>query len=93
MTIRSFRDKDTRQFFSGERIRRFQSFERQAEKRLRVLDSATSKEDLLNNPGNHFESLEGNRKGQFSIRINRQWRICFVWRSGNAEDVEIIDYH
>jgi toxin HigB-1 len=93
--IRSYTDKRTERFAAGERVPQFESFRRQAEKRLRLLEAATSLRDLAQIPGNHLESLAGDRKGQYSIRINQQWRICFVWsqNSDAAENVGIVDYH
>ena len=91
--IRSFRSKDTEQLHARERVRRFRAFERVAQRKLRQLDIATELRDLASPPGNHLEALKGDREGQHSIRINDQWRICFVWRSGDAYDVEIVDYH
>jgi proteic killer suppression protein len=90
----SFRDKRTRDFAAGLRVRAFSGFARQAEKKLDALDAATSLADLIR-PGNRFEALKGDRKGQYSIRINDQWRICFRWpaASPGPADVEIIDYH
>lgn len=93
--IRSYGDKRTERFAEGESVTRFESFRRQAEKRLRVLEAATSLADLRWLPSNRLESLKGDRKGQFSIRINDQWRICFEWPDGvdGPENVEIVDYH
>ena len=91
--IRSFRDKRTEAFFDGRPVKEFRAFERQAVRRLQILDSATSLRDLMGLPSNHFEALHGNRAGQFSIRINRQWRVCFEWIDDEAHDVEIVDYH
>ena len=93
--IKSFRDKRTEEFNAGNRIKEFQSFSKQAEKRLRILDAADKKEDLMLLPSNRFKALEGDRQAQFSIRINDQWRICFEWDSGQdgPENVEITDYH
>ena len=71
----------------------FQSFTQQAEKRLQILESATCIEDLMNLPSNRFEALGGNRKGQLSIRINQQWRICFHWQEDGPHDVEMVDHH
>lgn len=90
--IRSFRDKDTENLYNLIYVRRFSGFERQAIRRLRILDSATSLRDLRELPSNHFEALAGDRKGQYSIRINLQWRICFQWDEAPFE-VEIVDYH
>ncbi|MGA9989904.1 MAG: type II toxin-antitoxin system RelE/ParE family toxin, partial [Terriglobales bacterium] len=73
--------------------RRFQAIERIARRKLRQLDSATELRDLAAPPGNRLEALRGERKGQHSIRINDQWRLGFVWREGNAYEVEIVDYH
>ena len=93
--IRSFRDKKTQRFADGERVPAFEGFQHQAEKRLRVLEAATSLRDLAQLPSNRLEALSGDRKGQYSIRINRQWRICFTWPVGadGAENVEIVNYH
>ncbi len=91
--IKSYRDKKTKAFADGEFVRAFQGFSDQAEKRLEILDAAESLSDLAALPGNRLESLGGNRDGQYSIRINKQWRICFEWLSGGPENVEITDYH
>lgn len=91
--IRSFRDRRTERLQRGERVREFQSFARQAEKRLRVLDAADRLEALATLPSNRLEALRGDRRGQHSIRINSQWRICFVWKADGPHDVEIVDYH
>jgi proteic killer suppression protein len=91
--IRSFRDAKTEAFFRGEYVRAFSGFEAQALKRLLWLDAAETLEDLRNIRSNRLEALSGDRHGQFSIRINRQWRICFRWEKGNALEVEIADYH
>lgn len=91
--IASFGDRDSERFFNGERVRRFEGFVRQAARRLLVLDSATSLDDLRNLRSNRFEALRGDRKGQYSIAINKQWRVCFNWQDGEAHDVEIVDYH
>jgi len=92
--IVSFRDKRTREFAGGNRVKAFTGFERKAEMRLDQLDAATSLLDL-DLPGNRLEALKGDRKGQYSIRINDQWRICFEWPKGatGPVNVEIIDYH
>jgi proteic killer suppression protein len=90
--IRSFADRDTERLFGNERVRRFQAIERQARRKLLQLHAASSLSDLAVPPGNRLEALAGNRKGQHSIRINSQWRICFRWQDG-AHDVEIVDYH
>jgi proteic killer suppression protein len=93
--IRSYRDKRTQRFAYGERERQFEPFRRQAEKRLRLLEAAETLEDLRRLPGNRLEALRGARQGQYSIRINDQWRICFEWPAGSdgPENVEIVDYH
>lgn len=91
--IQSFRDKRTKQLFEGNRVPEFQAFARQAEKRLRALDAADTLEALMMLPSNRFKALTGKRQGQYSIRINNQWRICFEWGSAGPENVEIVDYH
>lgn len=91
--IQSFADKDTGAFFEGKRVKRFSGFERQAQRRLTVLDNAENIADLANLPSNRFEALKGDRKGQCSIRINDQWRICFRWTDEGPSEVEIVDYH
>ncbi len=91
--IRSFKNKETQALYEGKVVKKWRSFTRQAEKRLLILDMAVSLEDLKNLPSNRFEALKGNRKGQYSIRINKQWRICFRWKKGEAYNVEIVDYH
>jgi toxin HigB-1 len=91
--IKSFACKETEELFNEILVRRFQSIERQARRKLLYLHSVRNRQDLLVPPGNKLESLKGDRKGQHSIRINDQWRICFKWRDGNAFDVEIVDYH
>lgn len=93
--IKSYRDKKTRRFADGERVKQFDSFGRQAERRLELLDAATTVQDLAALPSNHFEALKGDRQNQFSIRINLQWRICFEWpkEADGPENVEIVDYH
>ena len=93
--IKSYRDKRTREFAIGERVPAFQSFKRQAEKRFEVLDAAPTLDSLRQLRSNRLEALSGNRKSQYSIRINDQWRICFVWpqREDGPSQVEITDYH
>jgi proteic killer suppression protein len=91
--IQSFRDKRTKRLFDGKRVPKFQAFARQAGKRLRVLDAADTIEALMMLPSNRFKALTGKRQGQYSIRINNQWRICFEWVSAGPENVEIVDYH
>ena len=90
-----YRDKRLQHFVAGYRVRDFQSFERQLKKRLTVLEEAQSKDDLRLLPSNHFEALLGERKGQFSIRINQQWRLCFEWSDSEhrAVNIEVVDYH
>ncbi len=90
--IKSFKCKYTAALFDREYVKRFSGFDRQALKRLYILDAADSLDALKALPSNRFESLLGDRVGQFSIRINLQWRICFTWNVG-AENVEIVDYH
>ena len=92
--IRSFRDKETEKVFARTRSRRFAGqVGRAALKKLLLLDAAETVEDLRSPPGNRLERLTGARKGQYSIRVNDQWRVCFRWERGNAADVEIVDYH
>jgi proteic killer suppression protein len=92
--IKSFRDRDAELLFERQRVRRFgRDVQRVGLRRLRILDAATSLEDLRVSPGNRLERLRGGRAGQHSIRINDQWRVCFRWREGDAYDVEIVDYH
>ena len=91
--IKSAADKRTARFLTGERVKEFQTHERQAQRRVTILNEATCIEDLRNLPSNRFEALGGDRKGQYSIRINKQWRICFTFRKGEAHEVEITDYH
>ena len=93
--ILGYRDKRTADFAQGKRVPAFEGFRRQAEKRLDILDSATSPDDLRALPSNALELLKGDRKGQYSIRINMQWRICFEWPGGQIgpSNVEIADYH
>jgi proteic killer suppression protein len=91
--IKSFRSKETEQLHARRRVKRFRAFERVAQRKLRQLDIASELRDLASPPGNHLGALKGDRKGQHSIRINEQWRICFVWRDGDVYDVEIVNYH
>jgi proteic killer suppression protein len=93
--IVSYRDKRTRDFAAGERVKAFSGVERPARLKLDRLEAAALLSDLACLPGNRFESLKGDRKGQFSIRINDQWRICFEWPSASLgpTNVEIVDYH
>jgi toxin HigB-1 len=91
--IKSFKDKTTEEFFGGKAIKQFSGFKRIAERKLTMLDSATELRDLLAPPANRLEKLKGDRARQHSIRINDQWRICFVWKSDGPYEVEITDYH
>jgi len=91
--IKSFSCRDTEKLFNDKRVRRFQSFERQARKRLMVLHAAPSLDALKLNPGNKFHALGGGRKGQYAISINKQWRVCFEWHDNNAYHAKILDYH
>ena len=91
--IRSFRCAHTERLFRRESVRRFRAIERQALRKLDMLDAAPDLQTLANLPGNRLEQLKGNRKGQYSIRINVQWRICFEWQNRDAYNVEIVDYH
>ena len=91
--IRSFKDSKTERFFGGQRVKTFQGFADQATRRLTFLDNAESLQDLAGLRSNRLESLSGNREGQYSIRINQQWRICFRWEDDGPYDVEIVDYH
>ena len=93
MAIKSFKCKDTETLFQGRRVRRWVNVERSALRKLEQLDWSLVLDDLRAPPGNHLEALKGNRKGQHSIRVNEQWRVCFVWTSEGAKDVEIVDYH
>lgn len=91
--IKSFACKETESLFNEIPVRRYQAIERQARRKLLYLHGARVLQDLAQSPGNMLDALKGNRKGQYSIRVNDQWRICFKWRDGNAVDVEIVDYH
>ena len=91
--IRSFKDRNTERFYEGRRVRAFEGFADQAARRLAYLDNAEDLRDLANLRSNRFESLSGDRAGQYSVRINRQWRICFRWEDDGPYDVEIVDYH
>lgn len=91
--IKTFACRETEKLFNDQRLRRFQAFERQARKRLMVLHAAPSLKALMLNPGNQFHALSGNRKGQYAISVNQQWRLFFGWEDGNAYQVEITDYH
>jgi proteic killer suppression protein len=91
--IRSFRSREAEDLFHDRRVARFDSIERAARRKLLLLHRSTSLRDLARLPGNRLEALRADRKGQHSIRVNDRWRICFVWREGDAFDVEIVDYH
>ncbi len=91
--IRSFKNRETERLFHDERVRQSQAIATVARRKLTMLDSATSLNDLAALPGNRLEALRGDRLGQHSIRVNDQYRICFVWADGTADEVEIVDYH
>lgn len=92
--IKSFLDKDTAAAFLGQRVKRFGSdWQSVARRKLAMLNAACTIDDLRVPPGNRLEKLVGTREGQWSVRINNQWRVCFSWRDGHAWDVEITDYH
>ncbi len=93
--ILGYRDKRTARFAAGERVAAFSGFDRQAHKRLEILAAATSLADLRSLPSNRLEALRGDRGGQYSVRINDQWRICFEWPQDAAgpSNIEIVDYH
>ena len=92
--IRSYGDKDTEAVAERRRARSLpEDIQRRAQRKLMILNNATNLDDLRIPPGNRLKALSGERAGQHSIRINNQWRICFVWSDGNADQVEIVDYH
>lgn len=92
--IRSFKDKEAERIWGGEKSRKFPAdIQDRALRKLRQLDASVTLDDLRNPPGNRLEALKGDRAGQMSIRINGQWRICFIWDKGDAVSVEIADYH
>lgn len=94
LMIKSFADKSTLAVFKGYFARGLpQDIQLRASSKLRQLDAACTLDDLRNPPANHLELLKGNRSGQWSIRVNQQWRICFRWEAGNVYDVELVDYH
>ena len=93
MSIKSFKCKETHALFLGQRVRRWVNVERAALRKLEQLDWSAVLGDLRVPPGNQLETLKGDRKGQHSIRINDQWRVCFVWTANGAANVEIVDYH
>ena len=92
--IRSYRDRDSRAVAERRRVRKLPTdIQRRAQRKLMILNNALDLNDLRVPPGNRLEALSGNRDGQHSIRVNDQWRICFVWSEGSAWQVEIVDYH
>jgi len=92
--IRSFADRDTSRLFDRNPVRRYPSaLQRALLRKLVALDAAETLDDLRVPPGNHLEKLTGNRAGQYSIRVNDQWRVCFRWHDGDAYEVELVDYH
>ncbi len=93
MAIKSFECKNTEALYEGNKPKQFRNIETVAERKLQMIDSAVELNDLRSPPGNRLEELGGDRKGQYSIRINDQWRICFKWQDGDAYDIEIVDYH
>lgn len=93
MVIRSFRCADTEAIYAGKSPRRFRNIGSVAQRKLQMLDDAMELRDLRSPPGNRLEVLSGNRAGQHSIRINDQWRVCFVWTDAGPQHVEIVDYH
>lgn len=91
--IATFASRETERLAGGRRVRKYVAFERVALRKIRQLQAASTLEDLRIPPGNRLEALKGDRTGQYSIRVNDQFRICFAWRDGAAYDVEIVDYH
>lgn len=91
--IKAFRCEETKRLYERHRSKRFKAIEQVARRKLLMLDAAVNLADLQSPPGNRLEALEKNRAGQHSIRINDQWRLCFVWKDGDAYAVEIVDYH
>ncbi len=91
--IKTFKCKSTKALYNDQRVLRFKAFEDQARRKLYYLNRARNLQDLRVPPGNELEALKGDRAGQYSIRINKQWRICFTWQEGDAYDVEIVNYH
>lgn len=94
MAITSFADSDTRKIYEGKHVRRFHpDVAKRARMKMRIIDAATCDKDLRSPPSNHFEKLKADREGQYSIRVNNQYRICFTWDGSNAGQVELCDYH
>jgi toxin HigB-1 len=91
--IRSFANEETRQLYLTGRSRKFGNIARVAVRRIEAIDYAVSVEDLKNPPGNRLEKLRGDREGQYSVRVNDQYRVCFRWQGKDAWDVELVDYH
>ena len=92
--IRTFRNGDTEAVFQGQFVKRLDNqIQQRAREKLKYLDSAADLRDLMIPPANQLEALKGDRAGQYSIRINKQWRLCFNWKDGDAFEVEIVDYH
>lgn len=91
--IRTFKDKDAEMLYNSGHSKKYRAYERIALRKLDMIAAAAVLDDLKIPPGNHLEALHGNREGQYSIRINDQFRICFEWNSGGAYDLEIVDYH
>ncbi len=91
--IISFADEETRKIFDGKHSRRYAALQHTAERKLRMLNRARTVDDLREPPGNRLEKLRGDRAGQYSIRVNDQFRVCFEWRDDNAYEVQIVDYH
>ena len=91
--IKSFRCKDTEALYAGNSPKRFRAIEAVAIRKLQMLEAAKELKDLRSPPGNQLEALKGDRRGQCSIRINGQWRLCFVWTDDGATEIEIVDYH
>ena len=91
--IKGFRDRDTETLFGGTRVMKLQAIERVARRKLEMLNAAKNLIDLTKPPANRLEALKADRQGQHSIRVNDQYRVCFVWKDGDAYEVEIVDYH